>query len=82
MTACILQFPVRRHEEPSAQQQGHDEAESEYESSSQENLRGMWLSLRYLEDEAIRLGEGELALLIGMASLTARDLALPSQVAE
>lgn len=66
MTACtILQFPIPVQE---------TDATEEQEPTAQENLRGIWLSLRYLEEEALRLGESELAFLIGMAGMTARDL--------
>ncbi|OIQ89158.1 hypothetical protein GALL_289390 [mine drainage metagenome] len=41
--------------------------------SAEESVEGLWLSLRYLEQEAVLAGHQDLALLIGMAAMAAKD---------
>jgi|GEM_PF-5179494 len=63
-TSNILKFPT---------------PEPEVEPSAEENLRGIWMSLRYLEEEAKRAGQIDLTFLIGLASMQARDLCQPDR---
>lgn len=72
MSECtVLQFPSPKQE-----------PELDYEPTSAETLKGIWMSLRYLEEEAVRLGQGDLAFLVGMAGMAARDLCRPVEAAE
>ena len=72
MSECtVLKFPVPKQE-----------PQIDYEPTPAETLRGIWMSLRYLEDEATRLGQQELAFLVGLASMNAGELCIPSQAAE
>ena len=72
MSECtILKFPMPKQE-----------PEQDYEPTPADTMKGIWMSLRYLEEEAIRLGEGDLALLVGMAGMAARDLCRPVETAK
>lgn len=62
MSECqVLMFPV---------------PQAETEPSKAETLNGVWMSLRYLEEECVRMGETDLAFLIGMTVIEARDRSL------
>ncbi len=47
--------------------------------NAEDAVEGLWLSLRYLEQEAVLAGYDDLALLIGMAAMAAKDEMDPTQ---
>lgn len=60
----ILMFPTPQREE---------------ELQQNDTARGIWMSLRYLEQEAVQMGHGDLAFLIGMAAMAARDVSMAAE---